>query len=58
MRCLHPVFNVIKLTLAPPDLIPRRHIPLPPPPELIDGKEEYILLKRFWTEYSSSIFNT
>jgi hypothetical protein len=43
MRHLHPAFNVVKLTLAPPDPIPRRHVPLPPPPELIDGEEEDIV---------------
>jgi hypothetical protein len=43
MKHLHPVFNVVKLTLAPPDPIPGRHAPPPPPPELIDGEEEYIV---------------
>jgi hypothetical protein len=43
MKCLHPVFNVVKVTLAPPDLIPSRHAPPPPPPELIDGEEEYVI---------------
>jgi hypothetical protein len=43
MRCLHPVFNVIKLTLAPSNPIPSRHTPPPPPPELIDSEEEYIV---------------
>jgi hypothetical protein len=42
MRCLHLVFNVIKLTLAPSDPIPGRHAPPPPPLELIDSEEEYI----------------
>ena len=42
MRQLHPVFNVIKLTPAPPDpIVGRRRTP-PPPPELIDGEEEYV----------------
>jgi hypothetical protein len=45
MKRLHPVFNMVKLTLAPPDPIPGRHAPPPPPPELIDGKEEYIVKK-------------
>jgi hypothetical protein len=45
MKHLHPVFNVVKLTLAPPDPIPGRHVPPPPPPELIDGEEEYIVEK-------------
>ena len=43
MKHLHPVFNVIKLTLAPPDSIPGRHAPPPPPWELMDGEEEYIV---------------
>jgi hypothetical protein len=43
MKHLHPVFNVVKLTPAPPDPIPSRHAPPPPPPELIDGEEEYIV---------------
>jgi len=43
MRWLHPVFNVIKLTPAPPDpIVGRRRTP-PPPPELIDGEEEYVV---------------
>ena len=41
MRRLHPVFNVVKLTLAPPDPIIGRRRTAPPPPELIDGEEEY-----------------
>ena len=41
MSCLHLVFNVIKLTLAPIDPIAGRHAP--PPPELIDGEEEYVV---------------
>ena len=43
MNRLHPVFNVVKLTLAPVDLIARRHAPLPPLLELIDGEEEYVV---------------
>ena len=43
MKRLHPVFNVVKLTLALEDPIPgRRRIP-PPPPELVEGEEEYIV---------------
>src|SRR6266700_2359985 len=45
MSRLHPVFNVVKLTLAPPDPILRRCRNPPPPPELIDGKEEYVVEK-------------
>ena len=41
MSRLHPVFNVVKLTPAPADPIPGRHPKPPPPPELIDGEEEY-----------------
>jgi len=45
MRCLHPVFNVVKLSPAPDDpIIGRRRIPQPPP-ELVDGEEEYIVEK-------------
>jgi hypothetical protein len=58
MKCLHPVFNVVKLTPAPPDPIPSRHVPPPPPPELIDGEEEYIIeeildsrMFRRWLQY-------
>src|SRR5271168_2577426 len=43
MSRLHPVFNVVKLLLAPPDPIPgRRPAPLPPP-EVINGEEEWIV---------------
>jgi hypothetical protein len=48
MRCLHPVFNVVKLTPSPADPIVGRHPTLPPPPEVIDGKEEY-LVEESWT---------
>jgi hypothetical protein len=58
MKRHHPVFNVVKLTLAPPDPIPGRHAPPPPPPELIDGEEEYIVKEildsrmfRWWLQY-------
>jgi len=37
---LHPIFPIIKLTLAEPDPIPGRH-PIPPPPVLVGGEEEY-----------------
>src|SRR6266446_2013281 len=43
MKRLHPVFNVVKLTLVPMDPIAGRHAPPPPPPELIDGEEEYVV---------------
>jgi len=45
MSRLHPVFNVVKLTLAPVGPIPGRQAPPPPPPELVDGEEEYIMEK-------------
>ena len=38
---LHPVFPVVKLTLAVPDPIPGRRAAPPPPPELIEGHSEY-----------------
>ena len=43
MRRIHPVFNVVKLTLAPDDPIPGRRMPPPPPPEIIDGEEEWVV---------------
>jgi hypothetical protein len=45
MRRLHPVFNIVKLTTAPPDPIPGRHPQPPPPPEVIDGEDEYLVEK-------------
>ena len=42
--CLvHPVFNVVKLSPAPDDLIVGRRRNPPPLPELVDGEEEYIV---------------
>ena len=43
IRCLYPVFNVVKLTPAPPDPIAERRRTPPPPPELVDGEEEYVV---------------
>ena len=43
MKRLHPVFNVVKLTNAPTDPIVGRRTRPPPPPELVDGEEEYIV---------------
>jgi len=43
MRRLHPMFNIVKLTLAPPDPIAGRCTTAPPPPELVDGEEEYVV---------------
>ena len=45
MSRLHPIFNVIKLTLAPKDPIPGRR-PCPPPlPEIVNGEKEFIVEK-------------
>jgi len=45
MRHLHPVFNIVKLTLAPDDpIVGRCQNPLPFP-ELVNGGEEYIVEK-------------
>jgi len=43
MSRLHPVFNVVKLSLAPPDPIPGRWMSPPPLPEIVDGKEEWVV---------------
>src|SRR5271156_2990565 len=43
MSRLHPVFNVVKLFPALPDPIPGRHPKAPPPPEIIEGDEEWIV---------------
>ena len=40
IKHVHPVFNVVKLTLAPEDPIVGRHAPPPPLPEIVDGEEE------------------
>ena len=45
MSWLHPVFNVVKLTPAPLDPIEGHHPHTPPLPEMIDGKEEWIVEK-------------
>ncbi len=45
MSRLHPVFNVVKLTLAPVDPILGRCRNSLPPPELVDSEEEYIVEK-------------
>jgi len=45
MRHLCPVFNVVKLSPAPYNPIAGRRLNLPPPPELVDGEEEYIVEK-------------
>jgi len=41
MRQLHPVFNVVKLSAALEDLILGRRPQTPPPPIVVDGKEEW-----------------
>ena len=52
MKRLHPVFNVVKLTPAPPDPIPGRHAQPPPPPVIVGGEKEYVIEKildsRIW----------
>jgi hypothetical protein len=40
---IHPVFNVVKLTPAPDDLIAGWHTAPPPPPEIVDGEEEWVV---------------
>jgi len=41
MRQLHPVFNVVKLSAAPEDLILGRKPQAPPPPIIVDREEEW-----------------
>jgi len=41
MRRLHLVFNVIKLTTVPEDLIPGRRADPPPPPVIVDREEQW-----------------
>jgi len=41
MKQLHPVFNVVKLTLAPDDPITGRKMKDHPPPIVIDGEAEW-----------------
>ena len=43
MSRLHPVFNVVKLTLALEDPILGRQPQPPPLPEIIDGEEEWVV---------------
>jgi len=45
MRRLHLVFNVVKLSPAPDNPIVGRCLNPQPPPELVDGGEEYIVEK-------------
>jgi len=41
MKRLHPVFNIVKLSVAPDNLIPRRRPRPLPLPVVIDGEEEW-----------------
>jgi Chromo (CHRromatin Organisation MOdifier) domain len=43
MSCLHPVFNVVKLTPALSDPILGRHRKPLPPPKIVDGEEEWVV---------------
>jgi len=45
MRQLHPVFNVVKLSAALEDPILGRKLQAPPPPIVIDGEEEWEVVK-------------
>ena len=41
MRCLHLVFNMVKLSPAPDDLIPGQRASPPPPPVIVNNRPEY-----------------
>jgi len=41
MRQLHPVFNIVKLSATPEDLILGRKPQAPPPPIVVDREEEW-----------------
>ena len=43
MKWIHPVFNMVKLTPALDDPIVRRWMPPPPPLEIINGEEEWVV---------------
>jgi len=43
MSRLHPIFNVVKLSLAPPDPIFGCQTSLPPLLEIVDGEEEWVV---------------
>jgi Chromo (CHRromatin Organisation MOdifier) domain len=43
MSRIHPVFNEVKLSLAPPDPILGRRPKPPPLPEIVEGEEEWIV---------------
>jgi len=58
MGRLHPVFNVVKLSLAPPDPIPGRRTSPPPLPEIVDGEEEWVVEEILTVEWSIGSFVT
>jgi hypothetical protein len=41
MSRLHPIFHIVKLMPAPPNLIEGQRTPPPPPPEIVGGEERY-----------------
>ena len=43
MGRLHPVFNVVKLSLAPLEPIPGCQTSPPPLLEIVDGEEEWVV---------------
>ena len=43
MSHLHPIFNVIKLLLTLSDPILGQKANLPPPPEIVDREEHYVV---------------
>ena len=43
MSQLYSVFNVVKLLQAPEDPIPGQKARPPPPPEMVDGEEHYVV---------------
>ena len=43
MKRIHPIFNVVKLTLAPEDPIAGRRAPPQPLPEIVNGEEEWVV---------------
>ena len=43
MSQLHPIFNMVKLSLAPPNPIPGQQTSPPPLSEIVDGKEEWMV---------------
>ena len=51
MRCLHPVFPIVKLTPYEPDPIPNRASSPPPPPVIMDGGKEYVIEKILEARY-------